>query len=224
MAPQSAKEHFLAALAAKLNETPAKVDSNLVPQPVSATDTTASTLRTGRSGPRTKLKVRRYSVPNFERHSRKCQICHHEDIDAIEEAFVNWTSAHKIMRVFKIDADDAIYRHARATGLDVARRQNVRFAVEKVVEHVDHVTITSSSILRAVRALSCLNERGQWTELPSTHIIVASAQPGFPSPEPSVADETAIVTGISNRGSYEELELDANDSKQRADDDSNRGI
>ena len=123
---------------------------------------------------RAKLRTRRNTIPDFDRHSRKCQLCHHPDVDVIEEAFLNWHSARTIAGRFHLTRIDSIYRHARAVGLDTLRRQNVRTVVERFIEEADHVNITAASILRSIRALSCLDGKGRWTDLPSTRIIVTT--------------------------------------------------
>ena len=66
-----------------------------------------------------KLVLRLESIPDFDRHSRKCQICSHPDLDEIEDQFINWTTAEQIRKTFKIKGESTIYRHARATGLDM---------------------------------------------------------------------------------------------------------
>ena len=134
---------------------------------------------------RAKLRTRRNTIPDFDRHSRKCQLCHHPDVDLIEEAFLNWHSARTIASRFRISRIDSIYRHAHAVGLDTLRRQNVRTVVERFIEEADHVSITAASVLRSIRALSCLDSKGRWVDLPSTRIIVTSkdlpAAAGLPS-------------------------------------------
>src|SRR6185437_5025176 len=120
------------------------------------------------------LESRIATIPDFERHSRKCQVCHSRYVEEIEEAYYNWSSAQWIINVFNISYDDAVYRHARAIGLDLRRRKNVAIAVEKLIEKVDEVTVTSSTVLRAVRALSCLTTDGRWTDLPTTHIVLTN--------------------------------------------------
>lgn len=129
--------------------------------------------RAGRSAARAKLKHRCASMPGFERHSRKCQLCRHPHLDVIEEVYINWYSADLICRYFQIDDLDIIYRHARAAGLDVLRRRNVRIVVESFIEQSRQVKVTVASVLRSIRALSCLDDLGRWTDLPSTHIVVS---------------------------------------------------
>lgn len=123
------------------------------------------------------LESRIASNPDFERHSRKCQVCHSRWVEEIEEAYYNWSSAQWIINAFNISYDDAVYRHARAIGLDIKRRKNVVIAVEKLIEKVDEVAVTSSTVLRAVRALSCLDANGRWTDPPTTHVVVTTKNP-----------------------------------------------
>ncbi|MGB6482692.1 MAG: hypothetical protein WBE86_04310 [Candidatus Acidiferrales bacterium] len=119
-----------------------------------------------------KIAERIAANPAFERHSRKCALCRHPALDEIERAYLGWHSVYDICRFFQIDDPDTIYRHVRAAALDVARRQNVRTVVENFIEQSRHVKITSSTILRSIRALSCLDDDGRWTDPPRTHIFV----------------------------------------------------
>jgi hypothetical protein len=92
----------------------------------------------------------------------------------IEDDFVDWNRAAEIAKQYGINGRSALYRHGRATGLDVRRRENLRMVVEKVLEDVDYVdTPTASALLRAVRTLACINERGQWVEPPTAHTVVS---------------------------------------------------
>lgn len=139
---------------------------------------------------------RRESNPTFERHSRKCEICNHPDIEEIEDEFVNWASAHWIEEAFGV-GEYTIYRHARAAGLDVLRRENLGVVVEKVLQEVDHLEAPNvAEVLRAVRILSRLNRQGQWVG--------------------------PLTNEISNRKSYELLEVGLTRTKQGTDADSNR--
>jgi hypothetical protein len=121
-----------------------------------------------------KAKIARRGEANagFERHARKCALCRHPALDEIERAYLGWQSGYDICRFFQIDDPDTVYRHVRAAGLDLARRQNVRTVVEHFIEQSRHVKITSSTILRSIRALSCLDDNGRWTDPPRTHILV----------------------------------------------------
>ena len=120
---------------------------------------------------RSVLKTRRESIDGFERHSRKCRLCRHPHLEEIENAYLNWHSAYDICRVFQVQDPDTLYRHARAAGLDATRRSNVRHVVEHFIEQAHNVKITSTTVLRSIRALSCLDDKGYWTDLPKTHIV-----------------------------------------------------
>ena len=118
-----------------------------------------------------KLRTRLQYIPDFERHSRKCQICNHPDVDEIEDEFMSWTTPDQLRKSFKIKSESTIYRHARATGLDISRRENLAVILEKVLQQVDNVeTPTVSEILRAARILARLNPRGQWVFPPIPEI------------------------------------------------------
>jgi hypothetical protein len=138
------------------------------------------------------IDARCESIPGFERHSRKCQICHNRYVEYIEEWYLNWSSAHWIALTFKLGLEDVVYRHARAARLDILRRQNARMVVEKLMEQVDQVTVTSATILRAARALSCMDDQGRWTDPPSTHIVLTSKD----LPEPAAV--SSVQTNVSS--------------------------
>ena len=144
--------------------------------------------RVSRKEARARLKLRLEHIPGFDRHSRKCQICNHPDIAELEDEFINWASARWIKKAFKLGDESVIYRHARATGLDMVRRENLAMVVEKVVQEVDHLEVpTVAEVLRGVRILARLNGRGQWVFAPAA--------------------------GNSNRQTYEKLEIDATCTK-----------
>lgn len=110
-----------------------------------------------------KLILRLESIPDFERHARKCQICNHPEIDDIEDEYISWTHVDDIRKAFKLKGESTIFRHARATGLDLRRRENLAVVLEKVLQEIDNAEMpTVSEILRAARTLARLNARGQW--------------------------------------------------------------
>lgn len=133
--------------------------------------------RPGRHKP--KKPARRIYYPGiaqftFERHRRLCQICQHPHRHIIESDFLDWRDPNHIYKEYKVDYS-ALYRHARATGLLQQRQQNVSVVVHKILEYVDGVEMPSTlEILRAVRTLACLNNRGQWTKAPTTHIVATA--------------------------------------------------
>jgi hypothetical protein len=112
-----------------------------------------------------------------ERHARKCQICRHRHRQAIENDFVGWRHPNRISDDYHVGYD-ALYRHARATGLLQRRCENVSIVVQKLLEEVESVEAPSAfAILRGVRTLACLNSRGQWVEPAITHVVVNSTKP-----------------------------------------------
>ena len=198
----SINDQYASTLSAKLDEALNKVRSdttdNVDDEPSDTTEVADSPApRVSRKEARARLKLRLESIPGFDRHSRKCQICKHPEIEELEEEFINWASAHWIKKEFKLHDESTIYRHARATGLDFVRRENLGMALEKIVQEVDHVDApTVAEVLRAARTLARIDSRGQWVFPPSTE--------------------------ISNRQTLQELESPATHSKQTSEVISNR--
>src|ERR1700758_2716577 len=73
--------------------------------------------------------------PDPERHSRKCQVCHHPDRAALESDFIHWVSPDYISTAYNLWDRQTIYRHARALGLDELRRQNLRCVIEPILDY-----------------------------------------------------------------------------------------
>ncbi len=119
----------------------------------------------------------------LERHSRRCIICHHPEREAIEEEFVHWRAPWKLSQDYKLNDYRTVYRHARAAGLLLQRRERLHSALDAFVESVDDVTFTGDTILRAMRAYSCIDSHGRWTEIP-THVQFSTSNDG-PTPQPS---------------------------------------
>jgi len=128
--------------------------------------------RTGRPARSGATKSKTHSASARDHHSRHCTICHHPERAAIEEEFIHWHNPSDIGFDYEV-GHRAVYRHAHATGLFARRERNMRFALGHMVQRAMNVTPTSDSILRAIRAYSCLNRRGQWTE-PPAHVVVSS--------------------------------------------------
>jgi len=103
----------------------------------------------------------------LERHSRRCIICHHPEREAIEEEFVHRRAPWKLSQDYKLTDYRTVYRHARAAGLLLQRRERLHSALDAFVESVDDVTFTGDTILRAMRAYSCIDTHGRWTEIPT---------------------------------------------------------
>lgn len=116
-------------------------------------------------------------------HECRCTICRHPDRDAIEQEFLDWNLPRDIAYHYKLSHGSLVYRHAHAVGLFERRRRQVSAALEYIVERASQVHPTADGVIRAVRALSCLNAEGVWTELPARVIFSASA----PAPPVNVA-------------------------------------
>jgi len=117
-------------------------------------------------------KSKTHPASTRDHHSRHCTICNHPERAAIEEEFVHWHDPSEIGLDYEVGRR-AVYRHAHAAGLFARRERNMRFALGHMVQRAMNITPTSDSILRAIRAYSCLNRRGQWTE-PPAHVVVSS--------------------------------------------------
>ncbi len=177
----------------------------------SKTTTKAASPRTSRKKS-SKHSVKRHSVKNpnrinrqrrlqkqlqillLERHSRRCIICHHPEREAIEEEFVHWRSPSRLAHDYKLSDYRTIYRHARAAGLLLQRRERLHSALDAFVESVDDVTFTGDTILRAMRAYSCIDSHGRWTEIPTQVQFSTShaAHPTQPSPRGTHVDSDVI--------------------------------
>jgi hypothetical protein len=123
----------------------------------------------------------RYDAPQrgaaLERHARKCTICHHPERDEIEREFLHWHFPNAIAVDFKLGDERVVYRHARATGLMARRRDNCQAALDRIVEHAGVLRrVKADSIIRAIRAYSCLAESGRWIERP-TQVVFSVVRP-----------------------------------------------
>ena len=157
----------------------------------------------------------------LERHSRRCIICHHPEREAIEEEFVHWRAPWKLAQDYKLTDYRTVYRHARAAGLLLQRRERLHSALDAFVESVDDVTFTGDTILRAMRAYSCIDSHGRWTEIPtqvqfSTASDAHPPQPPTPSPRSgsTASDILDIVPKYSNRPSRSDATACAGSSAQ----------
>jgi hypothetical protein len=111
----------------------------------------------------------------LERHERKCLVCHHPERETIDELFVHWHQPFRMACDYDVPLR-SIYRHAHATGLLAARRRNLRCVLDHILEDATGIRATSDSIIRAVRAYTCLTDDNKWIE-PATRVIVSAAPP-----------------------------------------------
>jgi hypothetical protein len=117
---------------------------------------------------------KRYQMRVLERHRRRCLICHHPERVAIEEEFLHWRGVWELAKQYNLADYRTIYRHARATRLLLKRRENLHAALDCIVEWSEDVRPTADSILRAMRAYSCIDRHGRWTDLPTQVNFVSS--------------------------------------------------
>jgi hypothetical protein len=113
-------------------------------------------------------------------HERHCTICNSPDRDAIEEAFVHWDSPYDIGREYEVGYR-AVFRHAHARGLFAMRERNMRSALGNIIERSSNLKPTADAVIRAIRAYSCLNRDGQWTEPPAQVIVSSGGRLASPS-------------------------------------------
>jgi hypothetical protein len=134
-------------------------------------------------------KPKRHAAPPpesaLERHQRKCIICSHAERETIEAQFVNWHSPMRISIHYDLEIR-GLSRHAHATGLYTSRQQNIRSALDRVLERADQANISADGIVRTVRAYTCLTADNRWVEPPSRVIFSsASASPLVVTAPPS---------------------------------------
>ena len=108
---------------------------------------------------------------NLARHAAKCGICNHPSRAAVEFDFLNWRNPFDLVDSYGLRSLSTIYRHAHATGLLGRRRLNMRFALERIVERVGEVPVTASAVIRSIRAITRINDAGEWIDPPSRVII-----------------------------------------------------
>ena len=152
----------------------------------------------------------------LKRHSRKCQVCHHPDRDAIEGAFIMWRRPKGIAEVYRLRGD-SLYRHAVAFDLFSRRRRSLRKVLENIMERGVETEITGETILGAVKAYACLDDNNRWIE-PTSNVIFSTNRDAAPTIDVAAgrdpreierviaADHLPLAT-VSNRNS-EELKID----------------
>lgn len=131
-----------------------------------------------RKRPTELTQVTEANEDRLERHRRKCQICHHPLRDEIEEEFINWHPVYRLAKNYDLADYRSVYRHATATGLIQKRRANMRWALDSILEQAPgHVN--ADSVIRAIRAYSCLDDNNKWAE-PPTSVIFSVADRQIP--------------------------------------------
>jgi hypothetical protein len=107
----------------------------------------------------------------LHRHITHCTICNHPDRDAIEECILHWHSPTAIADEFDLGDRRVVWRHARAFGLSQLRAAQARHALGFLIEQAQGVVPSADAIIRAIRALSCIDDQGQWHE-PRKEVII----------------------------------------------------
>lgn len=111
--------------------------------------------------------------PDLAHHRLKCIICRHKKRGAIEEAFIHWGSPWFISLDFRV-SKRTLYRHAHAVGLFTRRREKLRFILEHILERAQEAQVRADTVIRALRAYTCLTDDGRWHE-PPARVIFSSA-------------------------------------------------
>jgi hypothetical protein len=116
---------------------------------------------------------------SLDRHHRKCAVCSHPDRETIEELFLHWHSPLATAIHYRIPVR-SLFRHAHATGLYSARQGNLRAVLDRILDRAEEATVTADSVIRAVRAYTCLTPDNQWIDPPSRVIFSTAplASPG----------------------------------------------
>jgi len=134
-------------------------------------------------------------TPDLRRHIRKCCICRHPRREELEADFLLWRNPREITAEYGLAHHSAIYRHAHATGLASRRLFNAHQILDYLIEKVESAPLTGNTIIRAMRAYSCIDRRGRWTD-PPRRIVSATAHQGPRSSAPS----PRIVSATTHQG------------------------
>ncbi|MGH9572804.1 MAG: hypothetical protein ACRD40_04650 [Candidatus Acidiferrales bacterium] len=136
----------------------------------------------------------------LRRHSRKCQVCHHPDRDAIEGAFIMWRRPKGIAEVYRLRGD-SLYRHAVAFDLFSRRRNNFRTVLENIMERGVETEISGETILGAVKAYACLDDNNRWIE-PTSNVVFSKSRDEMRDATPTI-DVVASLEEASRIANYE---------------------
>ena len=105
----------------------------------------------------------RVSQPDLARNARKCTICRHKDRPVIDFDYLNWRSIQQIVSEYAL------------------RKSTLHSVLDSIIEQAETVQVTGATILRAMRAYSCLTKNGDWVELPRRKIVRRSQQSASPN-------------------------------------------
>jgi hypothetical protein len=119
------------------------------------------------------------------RHQRKCRICNHENREEIESRFLLWENARDLVEEFGLGHRSLLYRHATAISLLDQRKENFTSVLDSIVEQCESAPVTGATILRAIRAYSCLKAHGRWVDLPQRVVKRVNESTAAPPPNPN---------------------------------------
>jgi DNA-nicking Smr family endonuclease len=91
----------------------------------------------------------------------------HLQREEIERDFVNWRRPASIAKQYKLKNRSSVYPHAHALDLFPKRQQNVRAALEKIIERAGEVEVNAAAVVTAVSAYARINWRGSCPSGPS---------------------------------------------------------
>ncbi len=141
--------------------------------------------------------------PSLDRHARKCAVCNHKDREDIELDFLHWHNCINISTDYELHDFRTIYRHAHATGLWERRMLNFRSAVAHIVENAESCEPSANAVLKAIQAISEINEKGEWIHSPKRVIYqiehtqaASNTGSALPADKPLEAE---LESEISNR-------------------------
>jgi len=134
----------------------------------------------------------------LNRHERKCLVCNHPDRNAIEDEYLHWHHPHSIAVDYDL-RERSIYNHVNATGLRARRAQERRSVLELILQKAEHARVTGDTIIRALRAYSCLTDDGHWTE-PESRVVFTYQPPvaGLPARAQSAMLSERVNAGLQN--------------------------
>jgi len=109
------------------------------------------------------MKPRTDKKPNPGRHRTICKVCNHEKREDIEQDWTSWGNTARIAKAYSVTRD-SLYRHAHACGLFEKRRQNIKKALERIIEQAESVEVSASAVVSAIQAYTKINDAGKWVE------------------------------------------------------------
>jgi len=107
-------------------------------------------------------------------HRRRCSVCCHPEREAIEEAFLDWGNVSRLTEEYQLPGRTAIYRHARALGLDARRKGNFRRVLDRIIEKSSSVRPSADAIVRAVELYARRYAIPGWIEPPASENQIAT--------------------------------------------------